>query len=75
MPKHTMATTTPLVLEVFETIFADQIDDSKKGGSRKKRCNSCEGCMLSDCGMCRNCKDMSKFGGSGKSKQACIMRK
>ena len=28
-----------------------------------------------DCGQCGNCKDMKKFGGPGKLKQACIARK
>ena len=42
---------------------------------RRKRCNSCEGCQRNDCGECSNCRDMIKFGGPGKKKKACIMRK
>ena len=32
-------------------------------------------CQLPDCGQCSHCRDMRKFGGSGKSKQACINRR
>ena len=47
----------------------------KKGGVRKRRCNVCENCMIPECGECNHCKDMVKFGGTGKSKQACVLRK
>lgn len=32
-------------------------------------------CQSPDCGKCTACKDMIKFGGSGKSKQACKQRR
>lgn len=32
-------------------------------------------CQSPDCGKCGACKDMIKFGGSGKSKQACKQRR
>lgn len=32
-------------------------------------------CQSPDCGKCTACKDMIKFGGSGKSKQACKHRR
>lgn len=35
----------------------------------------CEVCQLPDCGKCNHCKDMIKFGGSGRSKQACVNRR
>lgn len=35
----------------------------------------CEVCQLQDCGKCSHCKDMVKFGGSGRSKQACVHRR
>ena len=38
---------------------------------RRKRCNVCEKCLAKECGDCAACKDMIKFGGTGKSKQAC----
>lgn len=70
------ATTTPLIRELFEEVFKEQIDDDKKGpkAPRRKRCNACENCLAQECGSCLHCKDMIKFGGSGKSKQACVKR-
>lgn len=32
-------------------------------------------CQSPDCGKCRHCMDMTKFGGSGRSKQACANRR
>lgn len=65
------ATTTILVRELFEQVFSDQLEehDSKDGKGRKKRCGYCEQCLADDCGNCAACKDMIKFGGTGKSKQ------
>ena len=34
----------------------------------------CDGCRAKDCGNCINCKDMKRYGGSGKKKKACVMR-
>ena len=69
------ATTTPLIRSVFEECFSDQIDNDGDGEEktllRRQRCGACEKCLAQDCGNCVNCKDMVKFGGSGKSKQAC----
>lgn len=73
------ATTTDLVHDVFESFFAEQIDKSGKKiddkGPRKKRCGICEACQSPDCGKCSYCRDMLKFGGSGRSKQACQTRR
>nr|CAH7742222.1 unnamed protein product [Callosobruchus chinensis] len=74
-PKWTKAVTTKLVRDVFEHFFTGQLDkrditDENKGPKRR-RCGICEACQSPDCGECRNCKDMLKFGGSGRSKQAC----
>ncbi|KAJ8965257.1 hypothetical protein NQ314_004269 [Rhamnusium bicolor] len=78
-PSWTKAVTTNVVRDVFEHFFLDQIDnkgvkdDSKI--PKKKRCGVCEGCQSPDCGECNHCKDMLKFGGSGRSKQACKNRR
>ena len=32
-------------------------------------------CQQPDCGKCAACRDMVKFGGSGRSKQACVHRR
>ncbi|XP_062940443.1 lysine-specific demethylase 2B-like [Cynocephalus volans] len=41
---------------------------------RRMRCRQCEACVLTDCGQCRYCKDMKKFGGPGRMKQSCVRR-
>ena len=76
----TMATTTPLVRHVFEMFFQGQLDkgDEKFGPSaapRRTKCGVCEACQTTDCGKCNHCRDMVKFGGSGRSKQSCVLRK
>ncbi|KAL1455285.1 hypothetical protein WDU94_009390 [Cyamophila willieti] len=76
-PKQTWskATTTNLVRDVFESFFQGQLTEKKFEGPRKKRCKVCENCQRPDCGTCTSCLDMVKFGGTGKSKQACIQRR
>ncbi|OAD57514.1 DNA (cytosine-5)-methyltransferase 1 [Eufriesea mexicana] len=72
-PAWTKATTTQLVNDMFEGIFAEQLikhDDKITMGPKRQRCGVCEYCQLPDCGLCNTCKDMIKFGGTGRSKQA-----
>uniref|UniRef100_A0A7N6AUH6 DNA (cytosine-5)-methyltransferase n=1 Tax=Anabas testudineus TaxID=64144 RepID=A0A7N6AUH6_ANATE len=72
----TKATTTKLVYQIFDTFFSDQIEQNdKESGVKRQRCGVCEVCQSPDCGKCVACKDMIKFGGSGKSKQACKQRR
>lgn len=53
---------------------------SKKGGGgggkkHKRRCGECTACLREDdCGQCRFCHDMRKFGGVGRLRQKCIKR-
>ncbi|XP_063841265.1 LOW QUALITY PROTEIN: DNA (cytosine-5)-methyltransferase PliMCI-like [Scylla paramamosain] len=75
-PKWTKATTTPLVRNLFESFFPEQIDTDKDAPpTRRTRCGVCDACQRNDCGQCKHCKDMVKFGGSGRSKQCCIDRR
>ena len=41
---------------------------------RRVRCHHCEPCTRDDCGECKYCKDMKKFGGTGISKQCCLSK-
>ena len=41
-------------------------------GKKRKRCGKCAGCTERDCGTCKYCLDMKKFGGAGKQKQSCV---
>ncbi|KAK0063574.1 DNA (cytosine-5)-methyltransferase 1 [Biomphalaria pfeifferi] len=71
---HTKATVTPLVHSIFDSIFQGQIiDEAVK--TKKQRCGICEICQQPDCGKCTACKDMTKFGGTGRAKQACKERR
>ncbi|XP_014661569.1 PREDICTED: DNA (cytosine-5)-methyltransferase 1-like [Priapulus caudatus] len=75
MAGPTKAQTTPLVTQVFELLFKGQIDEGKAAKApKRRRCGVCEICQLPDCGKCTACKDKTKFGGSGKLKQACDKR-
>ncbi|XP_017882042.1 DNA (cytosine-5)-methyltransferase PliMCI-like [Ceratina calcarata] len=74
----TKATTTKLVNNMFETFFSDQIatyNEKEILRPKRQRCGVCEICQQPDCGQCSACKDMIKFGGSGRSKQACNGRR
>ena len=42
---------------------------------RKKSCKKCSGCLAKNCGVCKSCKDMVRFGGTGTLKQRCQKRK
>ncbi len=35
----------------------------------------CAGCTKQNCGKCKMCLDMPKFGGKGKKKQKCLLRR
>ncbi|CAH1179610.1 unnamed protein product [Phaedon cochleariae] len=75
-PSWSKAVTTKLVADVFKNFFPDQLDKREETkGPKKKRCGVCEACQSPDCGECNHCKDMLKFGGTGKSKQACKHRR
>ena len=39
--------------------------------TRKRRCGKCKGCRMDMCGTCINCRDMKKYGGTGRNKKAC----
>lgn len=41
---------------------------------RNARCFNCDGCRAKNCGKCRYCQDMPRFGGPGHLKQVCIQR-
>ncbi|XP_015706227.1 DNA (cytosine-5)-methyltransferase 1-like [Coturnix japonica] len=76
----TKATTTKLVYLIFDTFFSEQIEkdereDDKENGTKRRRCGVCEVCQQPECGTCKACQNMVKFGGSGRSKQACLQRR
>ena len=48
---------------------------SSASARKLRRCGECEGCMMEDCGKCEICLDKPKFGGPGRLKKACSLRK
>ena len=43
--------------------------------ARIKKCGTCQGCTNRNCRECGPCKDLKKYGGPGKLKQACVHRR
>ena len=48
---------------------------TSKVRKRRLACGHCDPCTIEDCGNCSNCLDKPKFGGLGKKKQKCMLRK
>ncbi|KAK1904385.1 Lysine-specific demethylase 2A [Dissostichus eleginoides] len=42
---------------------------------RRVRCKRCAACCRKECSTCQFCHDMRKFGGPGRMKKGCIMRR
>ncbi|XP_046896398.1 methyl-CpG-binding domain protein 1a isoform X2 [Hypomesus transpacificus] len=42
---------------------------------RSVACTKCAACLRKDCGKCKYCMDKPKYGGKGRLKQKCIMRR
>lgn len=38
-------------------------------------CGRCAGCTVKDCGICKCCIDMKKFGGPRRRKQCCVKKR
>eukprot|EP00088_Acartia_fossae_P014091 TRINITY_DN1750_c0_g2_i4.p1 TRINITY_DN1750_c0_g2~~TRINITY_DN1750_c0_g2_i4.p1 ORF type:complete len:538 (+),score=172.93 TRINITY_DN1750_c0_g2_i4:92-1705(+) len=49
-------------------------DPNKQERKFFRRCNECVNCKRVECGICKHCLDMPKFGGSYKLKKACVDR-
>lgn len=45
-----------------------------KENQKRTRCGECAACLTSNCGRCKFCRDMPKFGGTGTLRQPCINR-
>merc|ERR1719153_389111 len=55
-----------------------KLEDAAQKPMRKKRlprCKSCPECKADDCGGCRQCLDMARFGGPGKLRKSCKYRR
>ena len=48
-----------------------RIEPRKPTGSQ---CGTCDACMVDECGECKHCLDMPRFGGKWKLRQKCLNR-
>lgn len=48
---------------------------SPSSGKRRNRCGECGPCTRPNCGQCRACRNMPRFGGPGTLKIPCLLRK
>ena len=46
-----------------------RLGERKGKGRHARRCRVCANCKREDCGECRSCSDMIKFGGTGTLKK------
>ncbi|XP_065891754.1 uncharacterized protein [Dysidea avara] len=51
------------------------IENKTTSNRKRTRCGKCSGCKHPNCGTCPECLDMKQFGGQGRKKKACSMRK
>ena len=68
--------TKPGIWMQWNKLYTCQIHVFENLGMKRKRCGTCTGCKQThDCGICVFCKDKSKYGGPGKLKQCCKLKK
>ena len=69
---NTKSQTTPLVAELFESIFQQQMKTNR--AAKKKLC-TCRNCQKNNCGNCDRCQEMVSFGGKTPDNQVtCLER-
>ena len=59
----------------------NSIDNANSGRKRieprkptRSHCGTCDACVVDECGECKNCLDMPRFGGDWKLRQKCLNR-
>ena len=58
----------------LKAVLIKLIKESNKKQRRVRACRKCESCRRENCGACKYCQDMRKFGGRGVLKQKCTLR-
>ena len=62
-------------IEELKEILVEENESEETPRSHRKKCSClCEICQRDDCGKCKYCLDMPKFGGLGKFKKRCEKR-
>lgn len=72
--KHVMRNLPRTKGSIKKRLRPQNIPRSNVERRRRVRCHECEPCTRDDCGECKYCKDMKKFGGTGISKQCCLSK-
>ena len=49
-------------------------NESRKHKKIRRACRKCKACRTDNCGACKYCQDMIRFGGRGVLKQKCMLR-
>lgn len=49
-------------------------NESRKHKKIRRACGMCKACRTDNCGACKYCQDMIRFGGRGVLKQKCMLR-
>jgi hypothetical protein len=52
-----------------------ELKDAPTHRKREINCGKCTACTRPECGFCKNCIDMKKFGGPGIRKRACYRKR
>ena len=70
---NTKSQTTPLVAELFESIFQQQM---KVNRAAKSKLCTCRNCQKNNCGNCERCAEMISFGGKKEDSEVlcCTVR-
>lgn len=76
LPVTSTATTTTSIAQRVKGPVKRRLRTSSRNIERRRRirCRACVSCTRDDCGECKYCKDMKKFGGQGISKQCCLSK-
>ena len=57
-----------------QEVAKEKPTSSRTSGKRIQACGDCEACHAPNCEVCIYCRDMKKYGGSGRLKQKCLQR-
>ena len=52
--------------------LAHKKDAQARRPRRVAACGVCDACVRECCGVCKNCRNMTRFGGTGHRKRGCI---
>ena len=61
--------------EAVEEVATTEAVKEVEVPSKKRGQCSCSGCTASDCKVCKTCKDMKKYGGQGRLKKKCLLKR